>query len=372
MSQKRIHRTYFISGFDPRGAAHYKRMFQDDLQTKGFTFGQRITKGYLTRWPISTNHRDKSKDYSECLNELCFLHWDDLARDNWPKSPFTMILQCIKFANWYFFSGGFSRCYQLFPGVALCGAYPPIFFLVSLCFSCWFAISICSLPFLNNQTLYIQSLIILLILFLSLFIFWQIANSLGVIWLARSIFFTHKLGLRSDKDLKYRITKLADQLSLLEENEPSIKLTIVGHSSGSFVLVMLAAELHRRSNQKALCKRMSLLTLGQNLANLSTYERAYFFREDLEELGRMPKISWLDVTSREDMLCFAGVNPYTSCGLSIPFSESYPKMKIIRLSTFENKYSLKNILFNQFEIHFNYLRLNCPQVDFTGLLINNN
>ena len=183
-------------------------------------------------------------------------------------------------------------------------------------------------------------------------------------------FFTYKLGLSSDEDLRCRIIKFADELSFLEENEPSHKLKIVGHSSGSFVLAMLAAELHRRPNQINLCKRMSLLTLGQNLANLSIYEKANSFREDLEELGRLPKINWLDITSRDDLLCFAGVNPYTSCGLSIPFTKSYPRMKIIQLAPLKNKFSSINLLFNQFEIHFNYLRKNCHDVDFIGLLIN--
>ncbi len=369
--QKKIHRTYFISGFDPRGAAHYKRMFQGDLKTHGFTLGQRITNGYITRWTITTNDRCFIDSHSEKISELCFLHWDDIARDNWPKSPMSMVLKCLEFAYWYFFRGGFNAYYKLFPGVAVCGAYPPVFLLLSICISCGFAGLIESFDFINSQILHIKLLILLLTLFSSLYVFWKIANSLGIVWLSRSIFFTHKLGLTSDKELRDRVTKFADQLSFLEDNEPSHKLKIVGHSSGSFVLAMLAAELHRRPNQINLCKRLSLITLGQNLANLGMYQRAHNFRKDLEELGHLPKIDWLDVTSREDLLCFAGVNPYTSCGLTIPFDKSYPRMDIIQLVPLNNKLSSINLLFNQFEIHFNYLRKNCHDVDFIGLLINN-
>ena len=369
--QKKIHRTYFISGFDPRGAAYYKRMFQDDLKRQGFKLGQRITNGYITRWTMTTKDSCLLDDCSKKVNELCFLHWDDIARANWPKSPLSMILKCLGFAYWYFFRGGFNAYYKLFPGVAICGAYPPVFLLLSFCISYGFACLIRSLVFIDNPILHIKLLIFTLTLFSSLYVFWKIANSIGIVWLSRSIFFAHKLGLTSDKELRDRVTKFADQLSFLEDNEPSHKLKIVGHSSGSFVLAMLAAELHRRPNQINLCKRLSLITLGQNLANLGMYERADNFREDLEELGRLPKIDWLDVTSREDLLCFAGVNPYTSCGLSIPFVKSYPRMKIIQLAPLTNKFSTINLLFNQFEIHFNYLRKNCHDVDFIGLLINN-
>ena len=369
--QKKIHRTYFISGFDPRGAAYYKRMFQDDLKRQGFKLGQRITNGYITRWTMTTKDSRLLNSHSEIISELCFLHWDDIARENWPRSPITMTLKCLEFAFWYFFRGGFNAYYKLFPGVAICGAYPPVFLLLSFCISCVFAGLIGSLDFINNQILIIKILILLLILFSSLYFFWSIANSIGIVWLSRSIFFTHKLGLTSDKELRDRVSKFADQLSFLEENEPSFKVNMVGHSSGSFVLTMLAAELHRRPNQINLCKRLSLLTLGQNLANLGIYKRADYFRKDLEELGSLPKINWLDVTSREDLLCFAGVNPYTSCGLTAPFAKSYPRMKVIRLASLNKNFSRINLLFNQFEIHFNYLRMNCRHVDFIGLLINN-
>ena len=74
--QKKIHRTYFISGFDPRGAAYYKRMFQDDLKKQGFKLGQRITNGYITRWTMTTKDSCLLDDCSNKVNELCFLHWD--------------------------------------------------------------------------------------------------------------------------------------------------------------------------------------------------------------------------------------------------------------------------------------------------------
>ena len=163
--QKKTYRTYFISGFDPRGASHYKRMFQQDLKAKGFRFGKRNTNGFITRWRITTNDRYISQLHSESIYELCFLHWDDIARGNWPKSPFVIILKCIEFANWYFLRGGFSRVYQLCPGVAVCGAYPSAFLFLSLCFSVWIASSIALIPFNPIQAIYLKSLFTFLTLF---------------------------------------------------------------------------------------------------------------------------------------------------------------------------------------------------------------
>ena len=78
---------------------------------------------------------------------------------------------------------------------------------------------------------------------------------------------------------------------------------------------------------------VSVRTLGQNLANLAVYPGAHLFRDDLEELATDIRLPWRDVTSYDDLLCFAGVNPYTSCGLSAPSGESYPEMEVI-----ESKY----------------------------------
>ncbi len=352
-------RTYFLSGFDPRGATHYKRMFQSELKPLGWRFGKSIDNGLITRWPL----KKIGEGDEDVLAEFCFLHWDDIAKANWPRNPLVLLKQCAEYAWWYLLKGGLIfKVLKVCPGVALCGAYPLLF----LFFSFGIALGLAGLIgdglatfVVDPQVRFASGLVVGLIF---LWQAWRLANKLGVVWLARSIMFTHRVAQHRDHDLRERVKALADWLVDLESTKPALELRLVGHSSGSFVLAMLAAELHRHPCAKSLLPRLSLLTLGQNLANVALYPGARLFRDDLEELSTEPRIPWRDVTSKQDFLCFAGVNPYTSCGLTRPSGDDYPQLDLVDLVKINPRVKFWDLLGKQFEIHFLYLRNVCSKV----------
>ncbi len=364
-------RTYFVSGFDPRGAAHYLALFQAELKVRGYRTGKRITNDLITRWPLrkAEETRNNSKIGKSSSSELSFLHWDDIARANWPRHPLEILRQVLSYASFYFFKGKFLKVARLCPGVALCGAYPLLFGCLAL--TCSLTTALILLEMMHRLDLEAgYQFIALGIGLLTLFSAWKLAEKIGLIWLTRSILFTHRLGQAKEKDLRKRISKLADELIKIEKDNPAQRILIIGHSSGSFVLAMLAAQLKRNEKAKAILARIELLTLGQNLTNLSIYPEAKPFREDLKLLADEPRLPWRDVTSEQDLLCFAGVNPFTSCGITLPKGQSYPKMEIISLKSPAKNHPNKNILLNQFKIHFDYLRNHCSSVDLPGLLTN--
>ena len=357
-------RTYFLSGFDPRGAAYYKRLFQTELRPSGWRLGKRFKDGLITRWPLN----QLAVVDEQSSSDLCFLHWDDIAQANWPRSPLLLLWQCSVFAWWYLLKGGLLHYAGLCPGVALCGAYPLLYIVFAFC--CAGAAAGLTIAGLSMLAIVyqVQVLSSALVALGVLFFTWRLANRLGVVWLARSIVFTHRLGQLRDSDLRQRVKELADELLLLEVKKPALEITLVGHSSGSFVLTMLAAELHRRPNAASVLSRIKLLTLGQNLANLAVYPGAQLFRDDLQELTTEPRIPWRDVTSTQDLLCFAGVNPYVSCGLPEPPGEPYPKMELIDLAIQRGYTRRRDLLGNQFDLHFDYLRNHCSGVRLPALL----
>ena len=103
-------RTYFISGFDPRGVAYYQGLFKRALKQRGWRLGRRSPGELITLWHVEVQG-----------TELAFLHWDDVARDHWPKHPFSLLRQLIPFGWDYVFMGRVWVCAGLVPGVALCG-----------------------------------------------------------------------------------------------------------------------------------------------------------------------------------------------------------------------------------------------------------
>ena len=121
-------------------------------------------------------------------------------------------------------------------------------------------------------------------------------------------------------------------------------------------MAMLAAELRRQDPAAAVTGRLSLLSLGQNLANLAVYPGAQAFHADLQELAQGPRLPWLDVSSRDDLLCFAGVDPYRSCGLPAPAGTPYPALKLVTLAEPKGWLDRLGLAFQQFDLHFLYLR----------------
>jgi len=349
-------RVYFLSGFDPRGGAHYYRLFAEQLRRHGqqqhraLQLGRRRgqSDALLSRWSV--------RDGRALTLELAFLHWDDIARQHWPRHPLRLLWDGCVFAWWYLLRGGLFRIARMSPSVALCGAYPVLFAAVALSVvlaSGWLVGSLLSA--LGVWLLAAACVALLLMAWLALKA-WQLAESLGVVWLFRSIRFTHALGQARDQVLRERVRELVQRLLTLERESPATELLLVGHSSGSCVMAMLAAELRRQPEWPQLVPRLRLLSLGQNLANLAVHRQARQFHQDLIDLAVEPRPVWLDVTSRDDYLCFAGVDPYRSCGLPLPEGAAYPELRLIDLAQPRGIASWWQLMGCQFDLHFDYLR----------------
>jgi hypothetical protein len=358
-------RVYFLSGFDPRGGAHYYRLFAEQLDRHAHSSGRDLrlgrrrsrADGLLSRWPIQEGG-------APCL-ELAFLHWDDIARSNWPRQPLALIWESLGMYWWYLFGGGFRRIVRWSPSVALCGLYPGLF----LCLAVLAAFAVAGLVELLGSFVAMNPALVHGLAFagamLLLWQAWRLADALGVVWLFRSIRFTHRLGQARDQGLRERVRQLARRLLELEQDSPATELLLVGHSSGSFVMAMLAAELRRQPEWSQLEPRLRLLSLGQNLANLGVHGGADHFRRDLMELAAEPRPAWLDVTSRDDYLCFAGVDPYRSCGLQLPQGAPYPELRLIELARPRGIAGWWQLMGCQFDLHFDYLRsLSGPGAQF--------
>ncbi len=293
-------------------------------------------------------------------HEIAFLHWDDIARSHWPRRSLAMIGEIATVYRWYLLDGGLWRIGRLCPGVALCGAYPGLFTALALMIALLGGAGLGGLTYgaipAAGLAWGVAVLVALGTTWLLLLAAWALADRLGVVWLWRSIRFTHRLGQARDGDLRARVGELAGRILELEAEAPATSVLLVGHSSGSFVMAMLAAELRRQDPGSVVTGRLSLLSLGQNLANLAVYPGAQAFHADLKVLAKEPRLPWLDVSSRDDLLCFAGVDPYRSCGLPAPAGGPYPQLKLITLAQPKGAIRRLQQAFQQFDLHFRYLR----------------
>jgi hypothetical protein len=378
--QKQIRRrVYFLSGFDPRGASFYYRLFAGQLQTYASRQGRDLQIGRRRRQPDPLLSAWQVRECESALPagslplEVCFLHWDDIARQNWPKNPLRLIWDGVGIYGWYVLGGGLLRIGRLAPAVALGGLWPLLFFgfwiLLTLTAAAGVATGLQPLGGLA-----VGAAVGFAVAMAMAALGWKLAERLGVVWLYRSIRFTHRLGQARDAGLHQRLEALAGRILALEEQNPATEVLLVGHSSGSFVMAMLAAHLCREPawGQSGLDQRLRLLSLGQNLANLAVHRRATGFHADLQLLAQEPRLPWLDVTSEDDFLCFAGVDPYASCGVPCQ-GESYPMLRLIPLAQRQQLNNWWALASHQFDLHFEYLRTAEPGqsggFDFYDLLL---
>jgi hypothetical protein len=127
-------------------------------------------------------------------------------------------------------------------------------------------------------------------------------------------------------------------------------------------MAMLAAELRRHPAFAAeLEPRFSLLSLGQNFANLGVHHGAAAFHADLRTLAEVPRLPWRDITSGDDYLCFAGVDPYRSCRVALE-PPSYPQLQRIQLTQRLGLTSWWALITHQFPLHFQYLQTAAPEL----------
>ena len=357
-------RIYFLSGFDPRGSSFYYRLFVEQLKAYANHAGRSLKVGrrrgqadpLLSSWHV--------EERGTTVLEVVFLHWDDIVRDHWPRSPLVIAGQGVRFALWYLLSGGLLQIARLCPSVALCGLYPLLFFgfcglvlgAMWLLLRGVLAAALAAAAVGAAAAGLIAALLVVALVPLC----WRLADQQGVIWLFRSILFTHRLGQSRDGALRPRLRELAQRILAIERAAPAQRVQLVGHSSGSFVMAMLAAELRRQPAFAAeLAPRLSLLSLGQNLANLAVHKGASAFHNDLRTLAVEPRLPWRDITSRDDYLCFAGVDPYRSCGLQAD-PPAYPQLELIHLAQRQGLHSWWTLINNQFPLHFQYLQTAPP------------
>lgn len=350
-------RIYFLSGFDPRGAAYYHRFFTEQLNLFSLRQGCDFRLG---RRPPSRGDRLLSRWQLEGLSgqdhELVFLHWDDIARQHWPRQPLLLIWDYLCMYVWYVLRGGNFRIARWSRRVALVGHYPVMALSLAVILALAIGVLAMLLGRLLLPSLLLAAAVTLAFIGLILRLSWALAEHLGIVWLVRSIRFTHQLGQARDSDLRWRVQSLAQEICALEAESGAEEITLVGHSSGSFVMVMMAAELRRQDDWSCLRPRLRLLSLGQNLANLAVHPGARRFHQDLIELAQEPRPPWADITSHHDYLCFAGVDPYRSCGLPIPSDGPYPNPRIINLAAARGIRSWWQLMSCQFDLHFDYLR----------------
>lgn len=358
MTVKKRH-VYYISGFDPRGATFYRRLYSTESAKQTAVGGLELKIGerkrvnsFSSAWDVeSTAGENTVKTTYE------FLQWDDIVRAHWKKNDASIWLDYLKAVWIYTKKGTVKRTLQasfppfltfLFPLVVLFG-------FLGVVLACFLVVPIISATFGIASWIAWSVAVIFLIGVIQ--IGRVVEKHFGSYWLLRIYTFSVKQGLGKLDDLETRLNQFAQHI--LDRTDADIEeILIVGHSVGSTMATavlgrILAIQPTWLQNTKS---SLSLLTLAQCIPIVSMVPEAKQYRDHLATLNQSTSVSWIDFTAPSDGACFAHVDPITVSNLKQVDPEQ-PKPKLLspcfyRLFSREVYLKMKR---DWYRHHFQYL-----------------
>ena len=370
MTVKKRH-VYYISGFDPRGAAFYRRLYQTEAAKQSAVGGitlqigaRRRVTSFASSWSIQAHI-----DGQAVLTTYEYLQWDDLIRAHWSRNEVAILRNYLKAAWIYLRSGTLERILQASWPPFVTSLFPLAILLALIALASggmlacvrllsgwagWLAGAVCFAGVLQAGRV--------------------LEKRMNSYWLLRIYAFSAQQGLGQLSDLEARLDKFAEHIvsqinAAVKAGDIPDEILIVGHSTGTImassvvgrVLVLLKTDLPPDMALNAAANtqqqyRISLLTLGQCIPIVSMLPQAQRYRDDLARINQSGIVDWVDFTAPSDGACFALVDPIGVSGL-VQANAHDPKPKLLspRFARLFSPASYAGIKRNWYRQHFQYI-----------------
>jgi hypothetical protein len=357
--------VFYVSGFDPKGAAHYHALYRDEALKQARAGGLELEVGLRKRlpdgnawWPVQG-----IEDGTETQTHYEFMRWDDVVRAHWPRDRLQLWRDVFVATFFNLRHGSLWRMFQL--------AWPPALALF--------------IPFAVLTAILLLGPVLAVLLgggAASLAGHWlasvPVVLAVGVLlalaerrldwrfnmyWLMRSYAFTRLQALGRAPDLEAKLDAQAGKLAARIARGGDDEILVVGHSSGAIMAAAIVARaLARQEVAGAGAPTLSLLTLGQCIPLLATLPQARRFREELAFLGQHPRLHWIDFSAPPDASCFALCDPCRSLGL--PARAEHPKLLSPRFADMFDAQGYRALKKDKFRMHFQYLMASERPVEY--------
>lgn len=358
--------VFYLSGFDPKGAAYYHALYRDEAAAQAEVSGLEVTVGLRqkttdgnTFWDVNSHSAGGAVE-----THYEFLRWDDIVRQHWPRSRARLLKDLVSTTWLNLRTGALWRMFKL--------AWPPalaVFFpFLLLC------AVIVGVPLLATLAVWITpgswgtwagrlAALITVTCWLSLAL--RLKKKFNMTWLLRSYAFTAKQANGMLPHLDARLEQHAQILLARIQSGVDDEVLIVGHSSGSIMAAIVLANAVRRDPQFATHgTTVSFLTLGHCMPLLSSLPIAVEFRDDLKCLASAEYIDWIDFSAPTDGCCFALVNPLSALQEGSDSIKGTPKLLSPRFAEMFSPADYMTIRRDRFRCHFQYLMASKKAVPF--------
>ena len=316
---------FFFSGFDPKSATFYHRLFRAGIAQRNAAHDETLALGKrhrIGRWASvwTALWRGPSSALGgrpvTMRTRVHFMRWDDLVRRHWRRTPATLARDYWNVYAKGLASGALHRVWR---------AAPAAFWLAM------FPLLVCAMSF-SAALLFVGGL-------LSLWLSGAAAMALGVVagtllwrvaahwvdceWMLRLVAFARQQALGQLPAVDARLDEMAARLVEVVEARmrqpgaaPLKEIMVVGYSSGSIMAASVLARAmpkladivdSRRTNKGT---TLALVTLGQCIPIAAEWPDARRLRTELEMLAESSSLTWHDYSAASDRAAFWRTPPW--------------------------------------------------------------
>jgi hypothetical protein len=361
--------VFYVSGFDPKGAAHYHGLYREQAALQAAAGGLQVEVGARKRLPNgdASWSVQATEDGVRVDTLYQFLRWDDIVRENWPRKRHqlwsavlvTSLFNLRHGSLWRMFRMSWPMAVALFiPFAAVCGLLlgGPLLAMLAAWLSAhatgsWLA----AVP------------AVAAVAFLLVLLERRLDARFNMYWLMRSYAFIRRQVLGRTPELEARLDAQAAQVAERLREAQADEVLVVGHSSGANNAVQVVARALRLMGGTAQGARpvLSLLTLGQCLPVTGAIPQATVFRQELAELGQARGLHWIDFSAPPDASCFPLCDPMATLDVPGPSPlPDHPKLLSPRFAEMFDAAGYRSLKKDKFRMHFQYLMASERAVDY--------
>jgi len=350
-------RVFYFSGFDPRGASHYHKIYTEESKAQCVLNGLDLEVGKRRRvhrlahaWKIFCRQTGTETDYQ-------FLRWDDLIRKNWPRNEWQLLMAAIP-SYWAFFKANWIwRLFKVSRTSALTAAYPVICFGVVLLFSLMLAVVVFILPLALGFYWWLGVLPCFAVMAAGIKVGRWLDDYMHSYWQLRTHCAMQKWAYGNIEELDRRIDEFAEYITSQIESSDADEVLIVGHSAGTILGVPLAVKVQSLlAHSGADGPELAFVSLANCLPLVSFLPDASMLREDLEHLAGSPYIKWYDFSARRDGACVSEGDLVTMAGVSRELGAPvWPRRIPVSLVKMFSPDTYKAVKKDLFRVHFQYI-----------------
>jgi hypothetical protein len=354
--------VFYVSGFDPKGAAHYHALYRDEAAKQALAGGVEVEVGPRKRLPNGDSFWEvRAEDGgTEVQTRYVFLHWDDIVRAHWPRRQVEVWRDIVATTLHNVRTGALWKMAKLSKPAGTALTLPVAMLalgfvigpLLGLAAGLALRAASASLSAAFGAGLACIALAAALARFME--------SRYSMYWMMRSYAFT-RLHARGVPALEARLDAMAESIAGRIAAAEDDEVLVVGHSSGPILAVQaLSRALHllqERNAPRGQRPVVSLLTLGQCIPILGLLPEASRFREELASLAASPRLAhWIDFSAPPDGCCFALTDPLTACEVASEPVPDRPKLLSPRFAQLFEPANYAKLRRDKFNLHFQYLK----------------